>query len=404
MEQKSGDIDTQLLALNGLTYSPPAELSLASAHRLRVFPALRESYAAGTSGYVDLTVGSDLIDCQNSFIEFRIKVKTSDSSDVRLPANGAVSVFRETVVRDRAGAEIDRSQYHNVMIRDHLKTNCTFGPAATLGSVTAPNATLKSDDDTNTVCVPLAWINPFFSSPKLLPTNIIGSLRLEFILAPAIEALIMVDNSESATYEISNLNIWLDCYSMADSALRSMQMIASNSGLAYPWVSQHATVNTSDGTYANFVSLKSASRALGASLHIAKSADLVDWSKDGMANEEFKVSSSQWSLGSMYMPVKRLDTIPAHFCNTLYANDAFGHCREYASELTFAEFQASYGTLNTTLERSGVLDAQGSATSSSRPLICDVNWDTSVDRTTILFLAYQKVALCFASGSTVIKA
>jgi len=403
MEQKSGEIDTQLLALNGLTFAPPSELSLASAHRLRVFPALRESYAAGTSGYIDLSVGSDMIDTQNSFIEFKIQVKTSDASDVKLPENGALSVFRETVVRDRAGAEIDRSQYHNVFIRDHLKTNCTFGTEPTMGSVTAPNATLVSDG-INTVCVPLSWVNPFFSSPKLLPTNIIGSLRLEFILAPAIEALIMGDNESNATYEISNMNVWLDTYSMADSALRSMQMIASNSGLAYPWVSQHATVNTSDGTYANFVSLKSASRALGASLHISKSDDLVDWSKNSMSNEEFKVSSSQWSLGSMYMPVKRLDTNPAHFCNTLYSNDAFGHCREFACELTFAEFLASYGTLNTTLERSGVLDAQGSATSSSRPLICDVNWSTSEDRTTILFLAYQKVALCFASGSTVIKA
>jgi hypothetical protein len=325
---------------------------------------------------------------------------------MQLPDNGALSVFRETIVRDRAGAEMDRSQYHNIMIRDHLKTNCTFGTSQTMGSVTAPNLEMTSGEQ-NIVCVPLSWVNPLFSSPKLLPTNIIGSLRLEFILASAVEALILASDAgdgATATYEVSNMNVWLDCYSMADSALRSMQMIASSSGLAYPWVSQHCTVNTSDGTYASIVSLKSASRALGASLHIAESDDLTEWKEDSMKNEDFDVTSSQWSLGSMYMPVKRLDSKPAHFCNTLYANDAFGHCREYASQLTIDDFLSGYGTLNTTLERSNVLDAQGSATSSSRPLICDVNWKTSEDRTTFLFLAYQKVALCFASGSTVVKA
>ena len=122
-----------------------------------------------------------------------------------------------------------------------------------------------------------------------------------------------------------------------------------------------------------------------------------------MANEPFDVQSSQWSLGSMYMPVKRLDSSPAHFCNTLYANDSFGHCREFASQLNFDEFKESYGSLNTTLERSNVLDSQGSATSSSRPLICDVNWFNAVERTTFLFLQYSKVALCFSNGNTLVK-
>jgi hypothetical protein len=170
-----------LLSLNGLTFSQPSELSLASAHRLRVFPALRQSYDSGSSGYVDLTVGSDLVDTQNSG-EFVLTATSSDGSVMSLPDNGALSVFRETIVRDRAGSELDRSQFHNIMIRDHLKTNCTFGTAQTMGSVTAPNLEMKSAEK-NIVCVPLSWVNPFFSSPKLLPTNIIGSLRWEFILS-----------------------------------------------------------------------------------------------------------------------------------------------------------------------------------------------------------------------------
>jgi hypothetical protein len=44
------DLDQQILALNGLNYPASEELSLANAHRLRYFPALRDAYAAGTSG------------------------------------------------------------------------------------------------------------------------------------------------------------------------------------------------------------------------------------------------------------------------------------------------------------------------------------------------------------------
>lgn len=399
--EDNGDLDMQLLALNGLSYAPPSELSLASAHRLRSFPALRASYQGGTSGYCDVTVGSDQIATNNSFLEFKITATSANGSACTLPTLGALSVFRETIVRDRAGAELDRSQHHNVFMNDQLKTTTANGTMATKGSAMGPGATLTSGV-AQTVCIPLAWINPMFSSQKLLPTSVIGSLRIEFILANAVEA-ILCNAATTCTYEVSDMNFWIDTYSLADSALRSLQMIASNSGLAYSWVSSHATVNTSDGTYANFVSLKSASRALCASLHIAESDEIVKVDVDGLLSETWDVTSSQWSLGSMYMPVRRLDSAQSHYYNTLYSQDAFGHDSEFACELTYAQWLANYGTVNTTLERSGVLDAQGSATSSSRPLICDINWANSVDRTTILFLQYQKVALAFSNGSTVVK-
>jgi hypothetical protein len=395
------DLDMQILQLNGLSYPAPSELSLASSHKLRVFPALRQSYSAGTSGYVDLTPGSDVVSCTNSFVEFKLKVTSGDATAIILPEIGALSVFNETVVRDRAGAELDRAQHNNLYIRDHVKSHCTYGTMSTLGSAMAPNETITSGTEI-TVCIPLMWINPIFSSSRLLPTNIIGSLRLEFVFANAIEALISTADTP-LTFEVNDLNVWLDCYSLADSALRSLSMIAANSGLNYPWESQHCTVSTSDGNYTNVVSLKSASRALGASLHISESDTLTTNNLNSLHNETFVVAQSQWSLGSNYMPVKKLDTTAAHFYNTLYAVDALGHCREFASELTFGEFIADYGTLNTTLERSGVIDAQGSATSSSRPLIADVQWATAVSRTTFLFLRYKKVLISFADGATIVK-
>jgi hypothetical protein len=94
------DLDQQILALNGLNYPASEELSLANAHRLRFFPSLRDAYSAGVSGYVDISVGSDLIAGKASWLEFDIAISGGDAV---LAENGAMAVFRETVVRARSG-------------------------------------------------------------------------------------------------------------------------------------------------------------------------------------------------------------------------------------------------------------------------------------------------------------
>jgi hypothetical protein len=183
-------------------------------------------------------------------------------------------------------------------------------------------------------------------------------------------------------------------------------MIASNTGLAYEWGSTHTTVNTSNGSAATFVSLKSASRALGASLHISKTADLTAGASDSMANEPFAVQQSQFSIGSSYLPVRPITTVPSHFLNTLYASDSLQHCREFAPQLSISDFVSAYGTVNCTLERSSVLQANGQATSSSRPLIVNVSWNTELEdnsRTTFLFLKYQRLLLAYSDSNLVLK-
>jgi hypothetical protein len=344
---------------------------------------------------VDISVGSDLISGPSSWLEFEIAV-TDAAAD--LPTNGAMSVFRETVVRARSGQELDRYQYANMHNHDEMATNCTYGTSETVATAMGGGLTI-GQNTVLPVCVPLAWVNPFFSSSRLIPTQSIGTIRLEMLFAPAVEALI----ADGATYQIQNINVVVDTYSLSDAALRSLQMIASNTGLAYEWGSTHTTVNTSQGTSATFVSLKSASRALGASLHIAATSALTDQTQDSMANEQFADAHSQWSIGSAYLPVKPISTIPSHFLNTLYASDSLQHCREFAPQLNLSDFVSEYGTINCTLERSSVLQANGQATSSSRPLITNVVWGTTVNRTTFLFLKYQRLLLAYSDSNLVLK-
>jgi hypothetical protein len=310
-----------------------------------------------------------------------------------------MAVFRETVVRARSGQELDRYQHANMHCADQLPIECTFGTAFTVQTAMRGGEAV-ADGNVISVCVPLAFVNPFFSSSRLIPTQSIGTIRLEMQFAPAIEALI---SANGATYSIRNLNVVCDCFSLSDAALRSLQMIASQSGLAYEWTSSHATVNTSNGTSANFVSLKSASRALGATLHIAETARLTDATVDSMHNQPFEVLLSQWSLGSSYLPVRAISSIPSHYLNLLYSYDSLQHCREFAPQLSLADFVATKGITAATLERSNVLSSNGSATSSSRPLITEITWANAVDRTCIIFLRYQRLLLCYSDSNLVLK-
>jgi hypothetical protein len=390
------DLDQQILALNGLNYPASEELSLANAHRLRYFPSLRDAYAAGTSGYVDISVGSDLISGRASWLEFDIAIAGGDAV---LPENGAMAVFRETVVRARSGQELDRYQHANIHNADQMPIECTFGTQQTVATAMGGGRAI-ADGNVISICVPLAWVNPFFSSSRLIPSQSIGTIRLEMLFAPALEALI---TANGASYSIQNMNVVVDTFSLSDAALRSLQMIASQSGLAYEWTSVHSTVNTSNGSSANFVSLKSASRALGATLHITETDRLTDATLDSMFNEPFEVKQSQWSLGSQYLPVRPITSVPGHFLNLLYSYDSLQHCREFAAQLGIDEFVATRGMIAATLERSSVLQANGQATSSSRPLITEVTWINAKNRTTFIFLRYQRLLLCYSDSNLVLK-
>jgi hypothetical protein len=280
-----------------------------------------------------------------------------------------------------------------------MPVECTYGTHQTVATAMRGGEAV-ANGQVISCCVPLAWANPFFSSSRLIPTQSIGTIRLEMQFASAVEALI---SANGATYSIQNLNVVCDCFSLSDAALRSLQMIASQSGLAYEWQSVHSTTNLSAGTSANFVSLKSASRALGATMHIAETARLNEANVDSMHNQPFEVELSQWSLGSSYLLVRAISSIPSHYLNLLYSYDSLAHCREFAPQLSLAEFVDTKGVTAVTLERSSVLQNNGSATSSSRPLQHTITWTNAVDRTCIIFLRYQRLLLCYSDSNLVLK-
>jgi hypothetical protein len=397
MQNDQGSLDQKILALNGLGYNTPEELSVANAHRLRSFVSLRNDYISGAQGYIDISVGTDLIDGKASWLQFEVAVANEAAS---LSDNGVMGLFRQTVVRARSGQELSRFSYANLYNHDSMPFECQAGTMNCLASGMGTNTTFPQNTWTK-VAIPLPWLNPFFSGSRLIPTQCIGTLRLEFLLANKAEAMFSAGGTHD--FAVRNVEILVDTYSLADSALRSLSMVAAQSGLAYSWSDVHTTLATSDGQHATMVSLKSASRATGAHVHIVETADFIDAQKDSMVNETYDVSQYQFSLGSMYMPAAPITHIVSAFYNALNGFDSLKHCREFSADITYNKFVERYGIPTVTLERSSVLQANGMATSSSRPLIADIYFANAKQRSLFLFLRYQRVLLCLSDSNLVLK-
>jgi hypothetical protein len=90
-----------------------------------------------------------------------------------------------------------------------MAVNCTYGTSQTVATVMGGGASITANTILP-VCIPLAWVNPFFSSSRLIPTQSIGTIRLEMLFAPAVEALI----GAGASYQIQKINVVVDTYVM----------------------------------------------------------------------------------------------------------------------------------------------------------------------------------------------
>jgi hypothetical protein len=402
-DEKSGmnSLDKQILSLNNLLYEPSSELSLSNSHKVRHFPCLSNQTESSQSLYVDISVGSDLINGSDSYISFDLVVSTADGAPVQLPGNGVLSLFRDVICRSSSGQELDRVRNLNLMTSDYNQYQYSVGTNESVGSGLFQGATLANNSVTRVV-IPLSWLSPFFRSETLVPTNVIGTIRLEMLLENAVTALITTTNTVPS-FRIEKLVVSTDVFSLTDGALRSLAIMAAESGLTYSWGSISTTITKTQGSSANITALKSASRALGAFIHISDTADLTNAQSDSMANEPYSVSTYQFQLGSQYLPSRAIDTPVEGFYNALYSFDSLAHNREFACQVSLSEFLTRRGVIATTLERSSVLQNNGQAVSSSRPLIAQVEFTNGADRTHFLFLTYTRLLMAFSPSSLVLK-
>lgn len=406
----SSETNDALLSLNALTYRKTYPLAVASSTQWRVFRALRSGYTQGDTIIVDVTPGAAFFDPAVSYLQFEFANTGGGAADLDAEIGFYPGLLSEVVVRARSGLEISRSTSHGLgqtlTAQYTYSTNYMLTIGSTYGTLDAYE--LKANA-TQVVCIPLPDVSPFFGTPTLIPSQL-GQIRLEITIAPFIE--MFTQNNNFGALSINNVQVWTKCYDLADTALKRLSFIASQTGLVLPYVDRYLTRSIPVGGVINTNSLKAASRAISAFVCPMRDRAVSRDGTNGMSNLAtfpwFPTNTFQFSLGSQFLTAEPVRGVEPGMVQANHAFGMWGRAKDgvnnNVTSLQFLGGNAVRGCaiMACNLERSHVLQLNGMAVSSSRPLL--VTGQMAANPTSLFYyLNFLRLLYVFSDSNCSIK-
>lgn len=404
---------TRLLSINDMIYTKGASVNPVVVRQQKEMVADNGSGATfGPGGriYLTLQTGTDFIDPLNSYLAFDITTTSTggNANPAILLGSGALRLFSDSVVTARSSQELDRCERMN-LLNYHLVRGeaidlqnynynglfCASGNGITEANSTDPvSSTVPgrpwsspsngSGTAIGTVCVPLKFLSPIFNSTKLMPPHLSRGLRLELACATFKDAFTNVQNAigGTPTYSISGVRAVMDSYSVADSVLAYLnaEWASTPSGLVYEYKSWVTTPQDNIPTGSTVVNLdlrRSLSMALDAVCAVRQTYAANDFKEDTLASAIVaNTSTTQWRIGSTYLPAQTAVGIAKHYANMLYWQSRLRYDVPSGTGYGFFVGAASASPANrfglgkfcAVLNRSSILDQAGQSLNNSSTL------------------------------------
>jgi hypothetical protein len=360
----------------------------------------KNTYSDNDNLIWDLQTGSHYVDWSKSYLKFTVNVKDAGNKNYTFNGGSAFNFIRDVIVTSRSGVEVDRCNNVN-LLRHHLdayhNTNEWYAcEGALIGYKITPTATDYATNNTYTFLLPMNKICGIFDTPGvLMPSYLASGLRIEIQTDNIANAIEYDAASATPLVEFTNLSIVCDSFQLTESAQRQMSKISSTNGLEFPfhtWAHSPFTVAAANA----FLEVrKSVSRALKAIAVCRQSTELNDELKDGFKAETFAVSKSQWRVGSQYFPQNPTDGAEEHFHQALYTLERLNGKMQTVQA---SEYEARYGILSCTVERSHIIADASLPLNNSRSMGLDITFTGSSTRQVDVFLKYLKLARLFISN------
>jgi len=301
-----------IIAVNGLTYKLPPDLSVAIQRNNQSQYFQAQGYSAGATAVCVFNTGASYVDMRRSYLAIDVSNDSTASdaktaTNVWFGANGsACNLFNRVMLQTRSGAVIERVDNANQLASARLymehgrdwcgdqlvssqyatytgQTATGTVPTATqeqilplMGSAqvygAAPNSNGTSDtfgeqwltSGIRRFCIPLGELSPVCRySQSLWPASLCSGLRLELLLEqPGVALMSAVSGTDLLNYSIVNIRLVAECYQLTDMALRVLNTMASTSALEVVSVTAHDTQATRLAASINVDSGRACSRAL----------------------------------------------------------------------------------------------------------------------------------------------
>ena len=413
VSKPSGDLASSLLQVNRLMYKMAPEIGITRHKTHQIDLPQQSTYSAGSQLIVEAQTGSAFVDCQKSYMTFKIVATGTSTSSFGV--GSALNVIQDSLVLSRTGVELSRlfnTNLYGKYKKDWQNTRdwkVCVAPSQGGSTYDAPNGVWVPQDITSqiTVSIPMKDISPFFNQKKLLPPQIMEGLRIRLDLASIYTASLSA--ATITGYTISDPQFHWSTVHLADAFRRKVAEMSASRGLVLLHKEVYHQQTSVNGTALNFEIRKAASKALACHIVPRLIANVNTATKDSMSSEQFNFNSASSHIGADFFPQQALANgvnqfytycLQAHnkLCDGTSAPSAL-YSPVAADDSYFGDANSlkSQASLAFDLNKSGVSDLDGYVINNSRALVVDLSM-ASANRRVDSFLEHLRACKIYPSN------
>jgi hypothetical protein len=381
-----------LMRYNDLVYEEMANASLISQRHLERYNSQSLNYSSESSS-VDFIfqTGNQLLDPENSCIQFDLKVTTTANTGTFDFGNGSVlNIFRDAIFHSRQGDEVDRIDSVNIY-RANADLHEERDWFESVGTLMGYDATALTINTSHFFQIPLNKILNMFGTGRLLPSELISGGRLQLNIEKASKRQFKFGAAQAAVaFTISNCRIVCCLSRPTDATSRQLEKQAASNSLEVTWPAVY-TQKRAVTTELNEQISKSVARALV--LRVVPLKDPANNQALIMTPESVGYTQAQVRAGSVYYPQYRLEDKEIYHA-TLSALGKLGKSVRYSK----SEATLEGDIWATSLETHGLIHYSGTSLNNSRVLYVESQFAVSVAGEAYLFLDYMRSARVYLNS------
>ena len=394
-ESKGGSSMKQMIMFNDLVYQQPRQASLISQRHHERYNAQNQSYS-NTSSSINFIfqTGDQLVDCRNSYIQFKINVDYKETDTWGFGKGSAVNFFSSASFHSRQGDLVDHINDLNIYrvnkdLEKPLDYFNTVASAQGYGLTGVPKGT-----DTF-LQIPLCSILNVFDSPQLMPAQLASGSRLELVIEKNHKRIFVTGSGDISEVNWQFTDVRLVCMLSrpTDGTSNQLEKNSAANGLEYTWAGVHTQRHNVTSRLDENIS-KSVARALR--LIIAPVIPGDTDNENAITPVGVVYNNLQARAGSSYFPQYRL-TQNEIYLNNITNNDSVKRGARYDKKTADAEANVC----NISLETHNLIQYSGQALNNSRQLYVESDFTDDEDKTVYLFLEYMRSARVYLNSVAV---